>query len=106
VQATLGDEVQVPTLKGKVTLKIPEGTQTHTVLRLRGQGIPYLKGSGQGDQHVRIIVVTPTKLSEDQKKVLKEFGGITDQNNYRTKDKGKDKGIFEKVWDSLKGMGD
>ncbi len=106
VQATLGAEVQVPTLEGNATLKIPEGTQTHTVLRLRGQGIPYLRGSGRGDQHIRVIVVTPTKLSEEQKQVLRQFDGSTDKSNYHSRGKGRDKGLLEKLWDSLKGMGE
>ncbi|MGI6606736.1 MAG: molecular chaperone DnaJ [Peptococcia bacterium] len=103
VQATLGAEVQVPTLEGKAMLKIPEGTQTHTILRLKGQGIPYLRGNGRGDQHIRIVVVTPTKLSEEQKKTLRQFDDSTDKNNYHPKGKGREKGLFERLWDSLKG---
>ncbi|MDD2211545.1 MAG: molecular chaperone DnaJ [Clostridia bacterium] len=106
VQAALGDEVQVPTLQGKAALKIPEGTQTHTVLRLRGQGIPHLYGSGRGDQYVKIVMITPTKLNEEQKQRLRDFAGSTNKENYRSKGKGKDKGLWEKVRDSLKGMGE
>ncbi|MDD2433402.1 MAG: molecular chaperone DnaJ [Clostridia bacterium] len=102
VQATLGDEVQVPTLQGKATLKIPEGTQTHTILRLRGQGITHLHGSGRGDQYVKIVVVTPTRLNEEQKQKLRDFAGSTNKDNYQPK--GKHKGLWEKFWDSLKGM--
>lgn len=102
VQASLGDVIKVPTLDGKADLKIPEGTQTHTVFRLRGQGIPHLRGSGRGDQHVRVIIATPTNLNEEQKKVLQEFAKSSGDENYRSADK-KDKGIFEKIWDSLKG---
>ncbi len=103
VQAALGDEIKVPTLEGKATLRIPEGTQTGTIFRLRGQGIPHLKGSGRGDQHVKVVVVTPTKLSEDQKKLLREFAKVSGEENYRPQEKGKEKGIFERLWDSLKG---
>jgi molecular chaperone DnaJ len=73
VQAALGDEVEVPTLHGKVKLKIPAGTQSGTKFRLRGKGVPNVRGYGQGDQHINIRVVTPTKLSAKQKQVLKEF---------------------------------
>jgi molecular chaperone DnaJ len=72
-QATLGDEIEVPTLKGKAQLKIPKGTQSHTVFRLKGEGIPDVRGRGKGDEYVRVIVKTPTKLSENQKQLLLEF---------------------------------
>ncbi|MGQ3377373.1 molecular chaperone DnaJ [Priestia endophytica] len=72
-QAALGDEVEVPTLHGKVKLKVPAGTQTGTNFRLRGKGVPNVRGYGQGDQHVVIRVITPTKLSEKQKELLRDF---------------------------------
>lgn len=103
IQAALGDTIKVPTLEGKADLRIPEGTQTHTVFRMRGQGIPHLRGSGRGDQHVRLVVVTPTRLTEEQKKVLQQFAKISGEENYQPSDKEKDKGFFEKLWDSLKG---
>ncbi len=103
IQAALGDVIKVPTLEGKAELKIPEGTQTHTILRLRGQGIPHLRGGGRGDMHVKIVIITPTRLNEEQKKVLNEFAKISGQDNYRPKDKERDKGIFERLWDGLKG---
>lgn len=78
-QAALGDEVEVPTLHGKVKLKIPAGTQTGTNFRLRGKGIQNVRGYGQGDQHIRIRVVTPTKLTEKQKQLLREFAEISGQ---------------------------
>ena len=77
VQASLGDTVQVPTLDGAVDLKIPAGIQTGTVLRIKGKGIPNLRGAGRGDQHVRIKVTTPQKLSARQKELLKEFGELS-----------------------------
>src|SRR5574344_1784931 len=64
VQATLGAEIKVPTLDGQVVMKIPEGTQPGKVLRLKGKGIPSLRGGMRGDQLVRVKVVVPTKLSE------------------------------------------
>ena len=80
VQAALGDTVEVPTLDGKVDMKVPAGVQSGTVLRLKGRGIPYLRGSGRGDQHVRMKVLTPQKLSARQKELLKEFGELSGEN--------------------------
>jgi molecular chaperone DnaJ len=72
-QAALGDEVQVPTLDGEDTLRIPPGTQTGQTFRLRGKGVPYLRRVGRGDQVVRVFVVTPTNLNEQQKELLQEL---------------------------------
>lgn len=72
-QAALGDEIEVPTVHGKVKLKIPAGTQTGTHFRLRGKGAPNVHGYGQGDQHILVKVVVPKKLSERQKELLREF---------------------------------
>lgn len=74
VQASLGAEVEVPTLDGKVKYKIPEGTQTDTVFRLKGKGIPNLNSSGRGDQYVTVVVEIPTNLTAHQKDLLKQFG--------------------------------
>jgi len=73
-QAALGAEIDVPTLSGKAKLKIPAGTQTHTLLRMRGEGMPRVHGGGKGDQIVRIIVRTPTNMSEKQKTILSDLG--------------------------------
>jgi molecular chaperone DnaJ len=75
-QAALGDDVEVPTLYGKVKTKIPAGTQTGTKLRLKGKGIKDVRGYGQGDQHIIVKVVTPTKLTARQKELLQEFYDI------------------------------
>ncbi|MFT9848621.1 molecular chaperone DnaJ [Aneurinibacillus sp. REN35] len=75
-QAALGDEIEVPTIDGKVKLKVPAGTQTGTKFRLRGHGVPYLNRSGKGDQHVKVVVVTPTKLNDRQKELLRELADI------------------------------
>ena len=72
-QAALGTRIHVPILDGKARLKIPSGTQTGTLLRLRGKGVPHLRGWGRGDQLVRVIVRTPTKLTRRQKKLLGEL---------------------------------
>ena len=78
VQAALGAEIQIPTLDGNVKYTIPEGTQTDTVFRLRDKGIPdvYNK-SRRGDQLVRVVVETPTKLNKEQKELLRKFGEAT-----------------------------
>jgi molecular chaperone DnaJ len=75
-QAALGDEIEIPTLSEKVKLKIPSGTQTGTYFRLKGKGVPRLRGYGQGDQHVKVTVVTPTNLTEEQKDLLRQLAGI------------------------------
>ena len=75
-QAALGDEIEVPTLHGKVKLKVPSGTQTGTKFRLRGKGVPNVRGYGVGDQHIHVKVVTPTKLTEKQKQLLREFSEL------------------------------
>lgn len=77
VQAALGDTVQVPTLDGPVELKIPAGIQSGKILRIKGKGVPHLRGNGRGDQHVVIKVLTPQKLSSRQKELLKEFAEIS-----------------------------
>ncbi len=69
-QAALGAEVEVPTLDGKIKLKVPDGSQTGKVFRLKAQGIPHLQGSGRGDQLVRLFVVTPEKLTKNQRQLL------------------------------------
>ncbi len=73
VQAAIGDEIEVPTLKGKAKLTIPSGTESHTLFRMRDKGIPHLRSKGKGSQYVRVKIVVPKKLSKEQKKALKEF---------------------------------
>lgn len=72
-QAALGAELEVPTLDGKVRYTIPEGTQTGTVFRLRGKGVPMLNSKTRGDQLVTVVVETPTRLSKEQKDLLRRF---------------------------------
>jgi len=72
-QAVFGDEITVPTLDGKAKLKVPAGTQTHTLFKLRGKGLPFLDGSAHGDEKVRIIVQIPVDLTAKQKKTLKDY---------------------------------
>jgi len=91
-QAALGAEVSVKTLKDDQPLKIPAGTQTGTVFRVRGQGMPVLGGRGRGDLFVSVSVVTPTMLTRDQRKLLEQLEKI------ETKDL-EDKNIADKVRD-------
>jgi molecular chaperone DnaJ len=72
-QAALGADVAVPTLGGEATLNIPAGTQSHTLFRLRGKGLPHLRGFGRGDELVRVLVHTPKKLSSRQKDLLRDL---------------------------------
>jgi molecular chaperone DnaJ len=72
-QAALGAEIEVPTLEGKVKLKIPAGTQSHKILRMKGKGLPRLGYHGRGDQLVRVVVEIPTKLTGEQKDLLLKF---------------------------------
>jgi molecular chaperone DnaJ len=78
IQATLGAEIEVPTLQGKATVKIPAGTQPGALLRLKGRGVKNLQGYGQGDLHVRVQVEVPTHLNAEQKHKLAEFAALCD----------------------------
>ena len=80
--ATLGGDIEVPTLDGKARLKIPAGTLSGRIFRLKGKGIVNRRGYGQGDQHVRIIVETPHKLNKHQRKLLEEFSATTGDKEY------------------------
>lgn len=100
VQATLGTEVDVPTLEDgkvkKVTLKVPAGTQPDAVLRIKGKGFPSLrKGYPQGDQMVRVKVIVPKNITEKQRNVLEEFGKV-DGSIASTEEKG--------FWKKIKNM--
>jgi molecular chaperone DnaJ len=91
-QAALGSETIVPTLDSQESLKIPAGTQTGTVFRLKGHGMPVLGGRGRGDLFVSVTVVTPTTLTREQRKLLEQLAEIEE------KDLG-DKGLMDKVRD-------
>ncbi len=79
--ATLGGSIEVPTLSGKASLKIPVGTQSGTTFRLKGKGMPSLRGGSHGDQLVRVHVEVPTSLTADQRKKLEEFAQISGDAN-------------------------
>jgi molecular chaperone DnaJ len=78
VQAALGSEIEVPTLGGKASLKVPVGTQNGTVFRLKGKGIKNVQGYGHGDLHVRVTVEVPTHLNAAQRAKLQEFAELCD----------------------------
>ncbi|MCL5111028.1 MAG: molecular chaperone DnaJ [Chloroflexi bacterium] len=97
-QAALGDEVEVPTLGGeKVKVRVPAGTQHGKVFRLKDKGIPYLGSSRRGDQHVRVRVVTPTDLTDEQRRLLHELGRTMGYDGTH----GDDKGLLGKFKDAL-----
>ena len=81
-QAVLGGTLEIPTIDGKVKYDIPEGTQTGSVFRLRGKGIPVLNGRGRGDQYVTVTIETPKNLNKEQKEALKKFSDLLGESNY------------------------
>lgn len=99
IQAALGDEIELPTLEGKTKFKISEGTQPGAVFRLRGKGIPHLRGHGRGDQVIKINVVIPARLTEEQKELLRQFEQLSQPEQY----KARGKGFFEKMKDAFMG---
>jgi molecular chaperone DnaJ len=80
VQAALGAEIEVPTLTGKAQIKIPSGTQSGSIFRLKGKGVKNVQGYGQGDLHVRVAVEVPSDLNHAQKQKLQEFAALCDEN--------------------------
>ncbi len=92
VQAALGAEIEVPTLDGEATIKVPAGTQSHTVFRVKGKGIKNLQGHGHGDLHVRALVEVPSHLNLEQKAKLREFAELCDEDVNPIS-----KGFFEKA---------
>ena len=90
-QAALGDTVEVPCLDGTEKLHISEGTQTGASFKLRGKGLPDINSGTRGDQHVIVRIHTPTKLNEEQKKLLRQLGESLGED-------AQDKGFFEKLW--------
>lgn len=100
VQATLGDTVEVPTVHGNVEMTIPAGTQTGKTFRLKGKGAPRLRGGSQGDQHVTVKIVTPTKLNDAQKEALLAFAKASGDEKIAPQKKG----FFNKVKDALEDL--
>ena len=100
VQAALGDTVEVPTVHGNVEMTIPAGTQTGKTFRLKGKGAPRLRGGSQGDQHVTVKIVTPTKLNDAQKEALLAFAKASGDEKIVPQKKG----FFNKVKDALEDL--
>ena len=98
-QAALGAEIEIPTLDGIETLKIPKGTQTGDVLRMRGHGMPNVRSGRKGDLHVHLFVRTPTNLDERQEELLKELAKLQGDAAVGA---GKDPTPFDKVKDYIK----
>ncbi|SET41683.1 molecular chaperone DnaJ [Natronincola peptidivorans] len=94
VQAALGEELEVPTIEGKVKYKIPEGTQSGTIFRLKNKGIQNPKGYGKGDQYVKVVVEVPKNLTEGQKDILKQFASESGEEIHQNR-----KTFFDKVKD-------
>jgi molecular chaperone DnaJ len=95
-QAALGDEIAVPTLDGDMNLKIPSGTQSGKIFRLKGKGVPRLHGYGRGDEFIRVLVWVPTRLSAEEKKLLKK---LALQENMKPPEG--DIGFFDKLRETL-----
>ncbi len=91
-QAALGAEVVVPTLDGKVSYSVHEGTQPNDVFKLRGKGFPRIDGRGKGDQYVRVTIEVPKNLNSKQKELIKQFESVTNEKNYAQR-----KSFFEKL---------
>ncbi len=83
VDAALGAEIKVPTLDGEVKYKIPEGTQTGTIFRMRGKGITYLNSDRRGDQLIKVTIQTPKKLNTKQKNALRDFDELMNPQKYK-----------------------
>ena len=96
VQASLGDTIDIPTIDGEVELKIPPGTQSETVFRLRSQGMPMLRRNSKGNLYVTCKVVVPQKLNEKQKELLKEFAEISGEEIHTF-----EKGLFDKFKEAI-----
>ena len=97
-QAALGCEADVPTLEKPVKYRFPEGTQPGQTFRIRGQGIPSLRGNGKGDLYVTVTVEIPKRLSEKQKNLLRQFDGTVTGQEYEQK-----KSFFDRVKEAFGG---
>ena len=82
-QAALGDEIVVPTIDGRVSYQVREGTQPGDVFKLKSKGIPRIGGHGRGDQFVRVTIEVPKNLTAKQKEILKEFDSVAEEKNYQ-----------------------
>jgi molecular chaperone DnaJ len=99
-QAALGADIEVPTLDGKVKLKVPDGTQSGKVLRLRSKGIPHMNGYGNGDMLVRLHVWTPVKLNSHERKVFEDLAKLEKGSASETPGGGRN--FFDKMRDAFR----
>ena len=95
-QAALGDKLTVPTIDGKSEYNMPEGTQPGTIFRMKGKGIQVVNGRGRGDQYVTVELEVPKKLSEKQKEILREFDGLSTEENHQKNSN------FKSTWNKIK----
>jgi molecular chaperone DnaJ len=95
-QAALGAELSVPGLNGEEKVSIPEGTQTGSIIRLKGRGLPDPHGGGKGDLYVNVRVITPTKLTRDQRLLLQQLDQMLKVENRPAE---RNSSLFEKVKD-------
>jgi molecular chaperone DnaJ len=95
-QASLGTELQVPGLGGEERLKVPEGTQSGAVFRIKGKGLPDPHGGGKGDLYYHVRVLTPTKLTREQRKLMEQLNATLKVDN---KPADRNSTIFDKVKD-------
>jgi molecular chaperone DnaJ len=101
----LGGDIQVPTLDGPETVKVPEGTQTGTTLRLRGKGMPDVSGRGRGDLFATVQVKTPKKLTRDQRKLLEQLAVALPAEKFEPRPRGEDESQDERnLFDRVKDM--
>jgi len=101
---TLGGEIQVPTLDGDETVKVPEGTQTGTTLRLKNKGMPDVNGRGRGDLFATVQVQTPRKLTKDQRKLIEELARALPKDKFEPRPRGEDEQDERNLFDRVKDM--
>ena len=101
-QAALGADVEVPTVDGRATVSVPAGTQTGRALRMRGRGLPHLRGGGRGDQVVRVTVWTPTELDDAQERLLRQLAEVESPPPNKP-DSGREGGFWSKVKEAFTG---
>ncbi|MGH9144438.1 MAG: molecular chaperone DnaJ, partial [Vicinamibacterales bacterium] len=100
----LGGEIQVPTLDGNETVKVPEGTQTGTTLRLKNKGMPDVNGRGRGDLFATVQVQTPRKLTKDQRKLIEELAKALPKDRFEPRARGEDEQDERNLFDRVKDM--
>jgi molecular chaperone DnaJ len=96
IDAALGESIEVPTVSGKVKIKVDHGTQSGKVLRLKGKGLPVLQGYGTGDLFVHIHIWTPTKLSKEEREILEK---LKNSENFKPGSESEEKGFFGRMKD-------